>query len=174
MKPKFAFYTQADFGRVYHFLKAKESNDLIAYERVRFQFAVGLHIDFIDNGLQNGFERTCGIWEDDLGIVSLVMTEGGTRFGETFFIFRCEEVKTVELLERMCDFAERFTSKVSEDCSSNSYRLCVPKDDAVLCEFISARGYNKTDSLYRILAKSYSDEKEKSFCPTDSLFATHG
>ena len=54
-KPVFSFYTPADFGRVYHFLRAKEANDYLLYERVRFQYSLGLHTDFIENGLQGGF-----------------------------------------------------------------------------------------------------------------------
>jgi len=164
-KPVFSFYTPADFGRVYHFLRSKESNDFIPYERVRFQFALGLHIDFVDNGIQGGFERTCGIWEDESGIVSLVLTEGGSLWEETFFAFRSEDVKTNELLGRMCDFAERFTSKVSDDRQTNNYKLCVPKNDATLSAFLQERGYLKTSDVSRVMVKSYPPEPEKVILP---------
>ena len=164
-KPSFSFYSPADFGRVYHFLRNKETNDYLPYERVRFQFCLGLHIDFVDNGLQSGFERTCGLWEDQEGIVSLVLTEGGTRWGETFFAFRSDEVKTKELLEKMCDFAEHFTSKVSDDQKVNSYKLCIPKDDITISSFLIERGYKKTDNRSRTMIKSYPMEPEAVILP---------
>ena len=170
-KPKFSFYTPADFGRVYKFLRNREASGFIPYENVRFQFCLGIHIDFVDNGLQGGFERTCGIWEDQSGIVSLVLTEGGTRWAETFFIFRSEKVKTNELLARMCDFAERFTSKVSDDRKSNHYRLCVTEDDKILSEFVMKRGYTRTDKRERTMIKVYPDEPEKVILPEG--FAIH-
>jgi len=98
-KPRFSFYTPADFGRVYHFLRSKESNDFIPYERVRFQFALGLHIDFVNNGIQGGFERTCGIWEDESGIVSLVLTEGGSLWEETFLPFAVRTLRQMNYWE---------------------------------------------------------------------------
>jgi len=164
-KPVFSFYTPADFGRVYHFLRSKESNDYLPYEKVRFQFCLGIHIDFIDNGLNGGFERTCGLWEDQSGIVSLVLTEGSSCWEETFFVFRSEDVKTKDLLGRMCDFAERFTSKVSDDRKTNNYKLCVPKNDVTLSAFLQERGYKKTDYRSRIMIKSYPAEPEKVILP---------
>ena len=164
-KPSFSFYSSADFGRVYHFLRNKETNDYLPYERVRFQFCLGLHIDFVDNGLQSGFERTCGLWEDQEGIVSLVLTEGGTRWGETFFAFRSDEVITKELLEKMCDFAEHFTSKVSDDRKVNAYKLCIPKDDITISSFLIERGYKKTDNRSRTMIKSYPMEPEAVILP---------
>ncbi|MCL1807495.1 MAG: GNAT family N-acetyltransferase [Oscillospiraceae bacterium] len=165
MKPTFSFYKPADFGRVYQFLRRSEANDALAYERVRFQFGYGLHPDFIDPGLYGGFERTCGIWEDESGIISLAMTEGGSRFEETFFIFRSERVKTQELLGRMCDFAERFTSRVTDDESKNQYRLCVSEEDAVLAGFVSQRGYVKTEHKHRVMIKEYANEPEAVVLP---------
>lgn len=165
MKPVFSFYTAADFGRVYQFLRNTESNDFLPYERVRFQFCLGLHIGFIGGGLQGGFERTCGIWEDQSGIVSLVLTEGGSCWEETFFVFRSESDKTKELMGRMCDFAERFTSKVSDDRKSNRYSLCVPDNDMILSDFLSERGYRKTDKRQRIMIKTYPAEPEKVVLP---------
>ncbi len=161
MKPKFSFYTANDFGRVHQFIRSRELSDYLPYERVRFQFSLGLHIDFIDNGLQGGFERTCGIWEDNDGIVSLVLTEGGTCWAETFFVFRSEKDKTEELLSRMCDFGERFTSKISDDRKINSYKLSVSEDDVDLSNFLIARGYTKTAYKERVLIKVYSEEPER-------------
>ena len=165
MKPRFSFYTAADFGRVYQFLRNHPSSDFLPYERVRFQFSVGLHLDFVDNGLQGGFERTCGVWEDQAGIASLVLTEGGSRWGETFFVFRCEEDKTEALLESMCSFAERFTSKIAEDGKSNAFKLCVTEDDAVVSAFLSQRGYVKTQDRQRTMIKSYSAQPENVILP---------
>ncbi len=165
MKPTFSFYTSADFGRVYQFLRRCESNDCLPYERVRFQFCLGLHIDFIENGLQGGFERTCGLWEDQSGIVSLVLTEGSSRWEETFFVFRSADDQTEELMSRMCDFAERFTSKISDDRTSNRYSLCVSGDDTVLSDFICKRGYKKTDHRQRLMIKKYASEPEKVVLP---------
>ena len=161
MKPTFSFYTPADFGRVYHFLRTSSDNDFLPYERVRFQFCLGLHID----GLEGGFERTCGIWQDSSGIVALALTEGGTRWGETFFVFRREADKTPELLGRMCDFAERFTSKISDDRKSNSYSLEISDNDQVLIQFLSAREYKKTGDAGRALVKAYSPEPENVHLP---------
>ena len=87
------------------------------------------------------FERTCGLWQDESGIVSLVLTEGGSRWKETFFAFRSESDKSEELIGRMCDFAERFTSKVSDDRKINRYNLCVSNDDMILSGFLIERGY---------------------------------
>ncbi|HML48348.1 MAG TPA: hypothetical protein PKE04_16515, partial [Clostridia bacterium] len=131
MNPCFSFYTPADFGRVWQFLKTRAGEHL-PYDAVRFQFCIGFHVPFVDNGLQGGFERTCGLWEDGEGLAALVLTEGGTRWGETFFAFRSEQDKTPELMGRMCTFAERFTSRVSEDRKRNAYSLCVSKSDAAL------------------------------------------
>ncbi|ULQ61005.1 hypothetical protein K7I13_07060 [Brucepastera parasyntrophica] len=164
-KPAFSFYTSADFGRIYQFLRNKEQNDYLPYERVRFQFCLSLHIPFVDNGLEGGFERTCGLWEDQSGIVSLVLTEGATRWGEAFFLFRSDDVKTDDLIGRMCDFAEHFASKVSDDHKSNNYKLCVPKDDLILSAFLSKRGYKKTDDRSRIMIKSYPAEPETPVLP---------
>jgi hypothetical protein len=137
---------------------------ILPYESVRFQFCQ-LHIDFVDNGLEGGFERTCGIWEDQSGIVSLVLTEGGTRWEDTFFIFRSDEIKTNELLGRMCDFAERFTSKVSDDRKSNNYKLCITEDDKILTDFVSNRGYQKTSIRERTMIKPYPIEPEMVILP---------
>jgi len=165
MKPTFSFYQPADFGRVHQFLRRCEANGFIPYDRVRFQFSLGLHIDFVDYGLQGGFERTSGIWADESGIAAMVLTEGGTQWEETFFIFRSEKDKTEELMGRMCDFSERFTSKVSEDRKQNRYSLCVSEDDTVLSEFIRRRGYKKSDNRERILIKTYGSEPEKVVLP---------
>ncbi len=165
MKPTFSFYTSANFGRVYQFLRKSESNDCLPYERVRFQFCLGLHIDFIENGLQGGFERTCGLWEDQSGIVSLVLTEGSSRWAETFFVFRSADDQTEELMSRMCDFAERFTSKISDERSSNHYSLCVSDDDMGLSDFINRRGYKKTENRQRLMIKKYAAELEKVVLP---------
>jgi len=159
VKPIFSFYTSADFGRVYHFLRSKELNDYLPYERVRFQFNFGNH------WLEGGFERTCGLWEDESGIVSLVLTEGGSRWEESFFIFRTENDKSNDLMGRMCDFAERFTSKVSDDRKSNSYSLCVIDDDKILSGFLSERGYKKTANPGRTLIKVYPAEPEEVVLP---------
>jgi len=166
MKPKFSFYTSADFGRVYQFLRGHESNDYLPYERVRLQFCIGLHIE---NGLYGGFERTCGLWEDQEGIVSIVLTEGGSRWEETFFVFRSDNDKTEELLGRMCNFAERFTSKISDERKSNFFKLCVTDDDTVVSEFISGRGYTKTENKQRTMVKSYPTEPEKVILPDGFL-----
>ena len=165
MRPKFSFYRPADFGRVYHFLRSAETNDYLAYERVRFQFCLGLHMDFVDTGLYGGFERTCGIWEDESGIVSLVLTEGGSRWEETFFVFCSECAKNKELLSRMCEFAEHYTSKVSDDRRNNKYSLCVSEDDTILSDFLSERSYTRTDNKQRIMVKSYSKEPETVVLP---------
>jgi hypothetical protein len=164
MKPKFSFYTSADFGRVYQFLSGHESRDYLPYDKVRFQFCIGMHIDFVDNGLQGGFERTCGLWEDQVGIVSIVLTEGSSRWEETFLVFRSENDKTEELLGRMCNFAERFTSKISDDRRSNFYKICVA-DDIAVTEFLSKRGYTKTENKQRIMVKSYPADPEKVILP---------
>lgn len=155
MEPLFSFYKPDDFGRVYQFLRNCEASDELPYDRVRFQFCLTLHTDFVDNGLQGGFERTCGTWQDQAGIVAMVLTEGGTRWGETFFAFRASSDKTSALLRRMCDFAERFTSKVSADRKSNSFNLCIPEDDQILAEFLAVRGYQKTTNRQRLLIKDY-------------------
>lgn len=165
MKPIFSFYSPADFGKVYQFLRTTEGNDYLPYERVRFQFCLGIHIDFVDTGLEGGFERTCGLWEDQSGIVSLVLTEGGTRWEETFFIFRSDNDKTKELMSRMCDFAERFTSKVSDDRRSNHYRLSVTDGDMVLSNFLTERGYKKSDNRERTMIKTYPAEPENVVLP---------
>lgn len=165
MKPRFSFYKSEDFGRVYHFLRSREENDYLAYERIRFQFCMGLHTYFVENGLQGGFERTCGLWEDEYGIVSLVLTEGATIWGETFFVFRDEADKTPELMGRMCDFAERFTSKPSDDGQHNFYKVCIQNDDMILTDFLQKRGYKKTDHRQRIMAKTYSNEPEEVVLP---------
>lgn len=165
MKPKFSFYSAADFGRVCQFLKGHELSDYLPYGQVRFQFCIGIHIDFVANGLQGGFERTCGLWEDQTGIVSVVLTEGGSRWEDTFFVFRSEYDKTEELLERMCNFAERFTSKISEDRKVNRYKVCVTDDDTVVSEFLSKRGYTKTENRERTMVKSYPSEPEKVILP---------
>ena len=170
MNPIFSFYTPADFGRVHQFLKSAEKsaeadNDHAhpAYDRVRFQFCLGLHPDFVD--AQGGFERTCGVWQDASGIVSLALTEGGVRWEETFFAFRSEKDKTTDLLGRMCDFAERFTSKVADGRQSNSYKLCVGEDDSALACFVAARGYQKTDGRQRVLIKTCPAEPEEAALP---------
>ena len=163
MEPKFSFYTPADFGRVYHFLRKNSYSDIWPYERVRFQFCLSLHPDFVE--VHGGFERTCGIWQDDIGIVSLVLTEGGNRWEETFFVFRSEQDKTAPLLDKMCNFAERFTSRVSDDRKSNQYRLCVANDDEITAAFIAERGYIKTEDKHRILVKSYPAQEEEVVLP---------
>jgi len=163
MKPIFSFFTPADFGRVYHFLRSAEANDRLAYDRVRLQFCFALHTEFVN--VQGGFGRTCGLWQDDNGIVSLALTEGGNQWAETFFAFRSEKDKTAELLGRMCDFAERFTSKVSDDRQNNHYNLCVADDDEILCAFVSERGYTKTGQKQRLLIKTYPKEPEKVILP---------
>ncbi|MBP1040212.1 GNAT family N-acetyltransferase [Vagococcus sp. BWB3-3] len=159
MKPIFSFYTSADFGRVSQFIRQLKVAYL-PYDGVRFQFTLGLHIDFVGNGLEGGFERTCGIWEDRQGIVALVMTEGGTQWEETFFLFRSDEDKSTELLPRMCEFAERFTSRVSADQQQNQYRLCLPSSDLVIANFLRKRGYQRTTDKERTLIKPYSDPEE--------------
>ena len=164
MTPRFAFYTPADFGRVLQFLKA-HAGEHLPYDAVRFQFCMGLHVPFVGGGLQGGFERTCGLWEDDAGLVALVLTEGGPRWGETFFAFRSERDKTPELMGRLCAFAERFTSKVSEDRKRNAYRLCVPKNDAALEAFVRARGYRSTQAQERYLVKTYAAAPEPVVLP---------
>lgn len=165
MNPKFSFYTPNDFGRVYQFLRSAEGNEYLPYDSVRFQFSLGIHIDFVDNGLQRGFERTCGLWEDEQGIVSLALTGGGTLWEKTFFIFRSESNKSNELMRRMCDFAERFTSKVADDGFSNSYSLCVSEDDKTLADFLSVNGYEKTDKHECTMIKTYTKEPEKIILP---------
>ena len=165
MKPTFSFYTPTDFGRVYHFLRSSPGNDYLPYERVRFQFCLGIHMDFVDYGLHGGFERTCGLWQDNSGIVSLVLTEGGTRWGETFFVFRSENDKSNDLLNRMCNFAERFTSKVADSTKTNSYSLCVSDNDETLINFLTKRNYQKSDSQGQTPIKAYSNEPEKVCLP---------
>ena len=165
MKPQFSFYTTDDFGRIYQFLRSTAHNDYLPYERVRFQFCMALHTEFIDYGLQGGFQRTCGLWQDDVGIVALALTEGGTQWGETFFVFRRETDKTPVLLGRMCDFAERFTSKISDDRKSNSYSLCVSDNDHVLQRVLLERGYKKTGSADMGMIKTYPPQPEKVILP---------
>lgn len=152
MEPEFSFYTSADFGRVYQFIRQLEA-DSLPYDRVRFQFTLGL------NGL-GGFERTCGIWEDRQGIVAMVMTEGDPQQEETFFIFRSDLCKTPALLTRMCEFAERFTSRVSDNQQQNGYRLCLPSSDVFVSGFLQKRGYKKTSNKVRMLIKPYSEPEE--------------
>ncbi len=156
MGPEFSFYTKADFGRVLRFMHEIPDQDGLPYEAVRFQFCMGLHIDFVEGGLKGGFERTCGLWSDEDGIAALAMTEGGTRWGETFFLFRAQRDETPELMRRMCEFAERFTSKVSEDRKSNAYKLCVPQGDDALASFVAERGYQRTKDRERLMVKTYS------------------
>jgi len=163
MEPRFSFYTPADFGRAYHFLRRDAGHDFWAYDRVRFQFCLALHPDFIVT--HGGYERTCGLWQDDAGIVSMVLTEGGTRWEETFFGFRSEQDRTEALLGRMCDFAERFTSRVSDDRKSNRYRLCVADDDQVLPDFLTRRGYEKSAHTERIMIKPYPEQPEEVILP---------
>lgn len=165
MRPQFSFYTPADFGAVHAFLSRSGENDFLPYERVRFQFCLGLHPDFVEYGLQGGFERTCGLWRDEKGIVSLVLTEGGTRWGETFFLFRSPEDETGELMGRMCDFAERFTSRLSDDRKGGSYRLCVPDGDRALEAFLEGRGYGKTVDRQRCMVREYPPEGEEIALP---------
>jgi len=74
-------------------------------------------------------------------------------------------LKQIELLNRMCDFAERFTSKVSDDRSCNRYNLCVAEDDSVLSDFLSERKYKKIDNKCRIMVKTYSKEPESVLLP---------
>jgi len=70
-----------------------------------------------------------------------------------------------ELFKRMCDFAEHFTSKVSDDRKTNHYKLCVPKDDMALSSFLAERGYKKTDGRYRVMIKSYPTKPETVILP---------
>lgn len=65
----------------------------------------------------------------------------------------------------MCDFAERFTSKISDDRKSNRYNLCVSDNDSVLLDFIAERGYKKSDGGQRIMIKPYPEEPEKVVLP---------
>jgi len=164
MKPSFSFYSPADFGRVHRFL-SERADLLLPYDPVRFQFCLGLHPDLVSGGACGGFERTCGLWEDEAGLASLALTEGGTRWGETFFAFRSDQDKTPDLLGRMADFAERFTSRVADDRKSNAYALCVPEDDAVLAAFVARRGYQSTQRRERVLIKPYPAQPERAGLP---------
>ncbi len=163
MEPMFSFYTPADFGRVYHFLRAHRSHDNWPYERVRFQFCLALHPAL--RGVYGGHERTCGLWQDENGIVSLVLTEGGTCWEETFFAFRSEQDRTDSLLHRMCSFAERFTSRVSEDRTSSRYQLCVADGDERLAALLAQRGYQRTENHSRVMVKPYPAQPEEVVLP---------
>lgn len=162
MKPTFSFYTAADFERVYQFLSERDKL-LLPYDRVRFQFAYALHPDF--TGIAGGFEQTCGIWRDEGGIVALVMTEGGTQWKETFYVFRSMQDQTPELMERMCRFAERFTSEFDEDRKHSRYRLAVPEEDELMKTFVAARGYQMTEQYERRMIKEYPRESEPVILP---------
>lgn len=155
MKPQFSFYTPGDFGRVLAFLHAIPEPHP-TYQACRFQFCMAYHVQALR--LKGGFEQTCGIWEDGDGIAALVMTEGGTHWGDTFFIFRSDADKTSDLLRRMCEFAERFTSKVAGDRKSNAFRLCISEQDDVLKGFAAERGYQKTEAYERAMILSYTDD----------------
>ena len=160
--PVFSFYAPGDFDRVVRFLSDIPDSDLQPYGRVSWQFAYGLHPGFVSGGSTELFERTCGIWTDEAGIAAMVLTEGNNE-GETYLAFRSPEVKTPELLSRMFDYAERFTSKTSANDGTDEHRyyhLAIADDDVAVQVFAEKRGYHKTDWTGDEMVKHYPAEPE--------------
>lgn len=157
MNPVFSFYSDDDFGRVLRFIKAASAQASYPYEAVRFQFSRALHPHMGGAGFAGYFSQTCGIWEDAGGIAALSMTEGDSRRGEAFFLFRSLDERTPELARRVFTFAERFASKVSADRKSNALTVMIPEEDALLARIAAGRGYEMTDGVERVMIKEYGD-----------------